>query len=193
MAKPKQQVPAIADELVISKIHTVRGHKVMLDSDLAELYQVETRRLNEQVKRNIERFPSDFMFELTVQEWDALKSQNATSSWGGRRKTPSVFTEHGVLMLSSVLNSATASLVNIQIMRQFVRMRDLYTNHKELMFELEKVRSTVGHNSRDIKVIFNILNRMRKEEENRLLLAQVAKVKQRPVVGFKQGKHKPER
>jgi hypothetical protein len=92
----------LADEVIISKIYLIREHKVMLDVDLAELYQVETRRLNEQVKRNIARFPEDFMFQLTENEWKDLKSQNATSSWGGRRKEPYAFTEHGVLMLSSV-------------------------------------------------------------------------------------------
>lgn len=151
---------------------------------------MQTRRLNEQVRRNIERFPEDFRFELTQAEWEILMSQNATSSWGGRRKIPSVFTEHGVLMLSSVLNSATASLVNIQIMRQFVRMRGLYTNHKELMLELEKVRSTVGHHGRHIKAIFNHLKKMEKREEERLLLAQVAASKPRPTVGFKSVKDK---
>ena len=89
----------------------------MLDNDLADLYQVETRRLNEQVKRNIDSFPEDFMFQLNEKEWENLKSQNATSSWGGRRKKPYAFTEHGVLMLSSVLNSDRAIQVNIQIMR----------------------------------------------------------------------------
>ena len=107
----------LADEVIISKIYLIREHKVMLDDDLAELYQVQTRRLNEQVKRNIDRFPDDFMFQLDEKEWENLKSQNATSSWGGRRKKPYAFTEHGVLMLSSVLNSDRAIQVNIQIMR----------------------------------------------------------------------------
>ncbi len=109
----KESLPAIADELVISRIHTVCGHKVMLDSDLAELYQVATKRVNEQVKRNSDRFPEDFIFELTDEEWENLRSQFATSRWGGRRRPPSVFTEHGILMLSSVLNSSTAIMVNI--------------------------------------------------------------------------------
>ena len=98
----------IPDEIISSKIYLIREQKVMLDNDLAELYQVETRRLNEQVKRNIDRFPEDFMFQLTQEEFENLKSQNATSSWGGRRKLPYAFTEHGVLMLSSVLNSKRA-------------------------------------------------------------------------------------
>lgn len=90
----------IPDEVVMSKIYIIRDQKVMLDEDLAELYGVETRRLNEQVSRNLDRFPSDFMFELDDKEFVDLKSQNATSSWGGRRKLPKAFTEHGVLMLS---------------------------------------------------------------------------------------------
>ncbi|MBK6634463.1 MAG: ORF6N domain-containing protein [Chitinophagaceae bacterium] len=99
----------------MNKIYLIRGQKVMLDSDLSALYQVETRRLNEQVTRNKERFPEDFMFQLTVDEYENLISQFATSSWGGRRKLPYAFTEQGVAMLSSVLNSPTAINVNIQI------------------------------------------------------------------------------
>lgn len=167
----KESTPAIAEEQVMSKIHTVRGYKVMLDRDLAELYQVETKRVNEQVKRNSERFPEDFMFELTQEEWENLKSQIATSSWGGRRTLPSVFTEHGILMLSSVLNSSTAILVNIQIMRQFVRIRELFTNHKELMLEMERIRGTVSHHDRDIRAIFKHLKKMEQRDEERRLLA----------------------
>ena len=95
----------IPDEVVASKIYYIREQKVMLDSDLAELYEVETRVLNQQVKRNLDRFPEDFMFQLSEKEWETLKSQSTAPSWGGRRKAPYAFTEHGVLMLSSVLNS----------------------------------------------------------------------------------------
>jgi len=95
----------IPDELIKNKIHLIRGQKVILDNDLAELYAVKTGRLNEQVKRNIDRFPEDFMFQLDYKEFENLKSQFATSRWGGRRKLPYAFTEHGVLMLSSILNS----------------------------------------------------------------------------------------
>jgi len=100
-------------ELIASKIYLIRGVKVMLDRDLAELYGVETKRLKEQVRRNIERFPEDFMFELTKDEINNLRSQFATSSWGGARYLPMAFSEHGVLMLSSVLNSERAVQVNI--------------------------------------------------------------------------------
>ncbi|MBL8010557.1 MAG: ORF6N domain-containing protein, partial [Flavobacteriales bacterium] len=115
----KKRSVTIPDEAVIRRIHVIRGQKVMLDRDLAELYGVETRRLNEQVRRNIDRFPEDFMFEMTSEELADWKSQFATSNREvmGLRKRPLVFTEHGVLMLSSVLNSKTAVAVNIQIIR----------------------------------------------------------------------------
>src|SRR5512145_744779 len=108
-----------------SRILFIRGQKVMLDADLAELYGVETRRLNEQVSRNIERFPVDFMFQLTAEEFANLKSQFATSSWGGRRKLPYAFTEHGAIMAASVLNSQRAIEISVHVVRAFVRLRDL--------------------------------------------------------------------
>jgi hypothetical protein len=123
----------IPEEVIASKIYLIRDTKVMLDSDLAELYQLETRRLNEQVKRNLSRFPDDFMFQLTVEEWQILKSQIATSRWGGRRTTPFVFTEHGVLMLSSVLNSERAIEVNIKIMRVYTKIKEMLLTHKDLL------------------------------------------------------------
>ena len=110
-------------EEIRSRIHTIRGKQVMLDKDLAELYGVEVKRLNEAVKRNIERFPDDFMFQLQQEEWEILKSQFATSSWGGTRKLPFAFTEQGVAMLSGVLRSPIAVEVNIRIMRTFVAVR----------------------------------------------------------------------
>ncbi len=112
-------------QLIQNRIYEIRGCRVMLDFDLAQLYQVETRRLNEAVKRNIKRFPSDFMFQLSQEEYTNLMSQIATSSWGGARKLPFAFTEQGVAMLSSVLRSPTAIEVNISIMRAFVAMRQL--------------------------------------------------------------------
>jgi hypothetical protein len=135
----------LPDEVIYRKIYYIRGQKVMLDSDLAELYGVETKRLNEQVRRNSERFPKDFMFQLTEREWNNLKSQFATSSvetlenWGGRRTLPCVFTEHGVLMLSSVLNSKQAIAVNIQIMRVYIRIKELFQTDKELILNMEEI------------------------------------------------------
>lgn len=112
-------------QLIQSKIYELRGQKVMLDFDLAEMYQVETRVLNQAVKRNIKRFPPDFMFQLTPDEWEVLKSQFVISSWGGTRKLPFAFTEQGLAMLSGVLNSDIAIQVNINIMRAFVAVRQM--------------------------------------------------------------------
>lgn len=115
-------------ELIQSKIYEIRGQRVMLDFDLAALYQVETRVLNQAVKRNMKRFPSDFMFQLTSDEWAILKSQFVISSWGGTRKLPYAFTEQGLAMLSGVLNSDIAIQVNINIMRAFVAVRQMLAN-----------------------------------------------------------------
>lgn len=135
---------AIGDQLpetinIQPMIRVIRDQQVMLDSDLAALYGVETRRLNEQVRRNIERFPNDFMFQLRKDELDNLMSQNATSSWGGIRKLPYAFTEQGIAMLSSVLKSKTAVEVNIRIMRAFVSMRHFITTNAQLFQRLETI------------------------------------------------------
>lgn len=145
---------------MVSKIYYIRGYKVMLDEDLAELYQVPTRQLNQQIKRNIERFPEDFMFQLTDEEFKNLKSQFVTSSWGGRRKLPSAFTEHGVLMLSSVLSSKRAVAVNIQIMRIYTKLRELLLTHKNILLKLEQLERQVVQNSEDIQVIFRALKEL---------------------------------
>ncbi len=150
----------VADEMIVTKIYLLRGQKVMLDEDLAELYQVPTGRLNEQVKRNIARFPADFMFQLTKEEFENLKSQNATSSWGGRRKLPSAFTEHGVLMLSSVLNSERAVSVNIQIMRIYTKMREMLMTNQEILLKLEQLERQTFQNSDDIQMIFTALKEL---------------------------------
>ena len=152
---------------LLSKIHVIRNVKVMIDEDLAQLYEVETRRLNEQVKRNIDRFPKDFMFQLTKEEFENLKSQNATSSWGGRRKLPNVFTEHGVLMLSSVLNSKKSIQVNIQIMRVFTRMRELLLNHKDLILKVQKIESSLEGQGHEIQVLFEYIKRLMEERESK--------------------------
>lgn len=183
----------VSSDCIESVIFEFRGVKVMLDQDLAELYAVETKYLKRQVKRNIERFPEDFMFELNTEEFENLRSQLGTSSWGGTRYAPMAFTEQGIAQLSSVLNSPRAIAVNIQVIRLFTRMRAVLSTHKELLLQLEKLRGTVTHNTRDIKVVFNLLKKMQAEERNRLLLLQIAgeKKKHRPVVGFKTDKGKP--
>ena len=140
---------------VESRILLVRGHKVMLDADLAELYGVPTKRLNEAVRRNATRFPEDFMFQITAEEAENLRSQIATSSlWGGRRYLPLAFTEQGVSMLSSVLNSERAIQVNVAIMRAFVRIRKLLTSHKDLARKLEALE---GKYDAQFKVVFDAI------------------------------------
>ncbi len=145
----------INDDRIISKIFYIRGQKVMLDEDLAKLYNVETKRLNEQVKRNIDRFPKDFMFQLTPKEFGNLKSQIATSSWGGKRKLPLAFTEHGILMLSGVLNSKVAIKVNVRIIRIFIKMREMLLTHKDILLKLEQLEKEVTDNTKDIQIIFH--------------------------------------
>ncbi|NGM65469.1 ORF6N domain-containing protein [Sphingobacterium sp. SGR-19] len=169
MRKTKTELKAIAiaDDVLANKIYEFRGQKVMLDSDLAELYGVETKRLNEQVRRNASRFPDDFMFNLSNDEIIILKSQIATSSWGGRRKAPNVFTEHGVLMLSSVLHSEQAIQVNIQIMRIFAKIRQYFSDNTEIKIEIAEIKYTVeniakkqkGHDQ-NIELLFEYIDRL---------------------------------
>lgn len=141
----------------------------MLDRDLAEMYGVETKRLNEQVKRNEKRFPSDFMFQMTEKELENWKSQIATSNKErmGLRKLPNVFTEQGVAMLSSVLNSETAIEVNIQIIRIFTRMREIFLSHKDILLKMEQLEKKIlkqnektHKNEEDIQLIFNALKQL---------------------------------
>jgi ORF6N domain len=134
---------AIATRQIESSIVVVRGQRVLLDSILADLYGVTTSAVNQAVKRNPERFPEDFVFQLTPSEFTNLKSQSVTSSWGGQRKPPWAFTEHGVAMLSSVLRSATAARVNVEIMRAFVRLRRLLATPGELAQQIAKLAETV--------------------------------------------------
>ena len=150
----------LPDENIISKIYFIRGQKVMLDRDLAEMYGVETRILNQSVKRNADRFPEDFMFQLTQEEFENLISQIVTSSWGGIRKPPFAFTEQGVSMLSGVLNSAVAIKVHIQIIRIFTKMRELLLTNKDILLKLEKMEKDVKENKEDIAVIFKALKQL---------------------------------
>ena len=138
-------------QIIQSKIYEIRGQKVMLDRDLAELYQVETRVLNQAVKRNIKRFPSDFMFQVTEDEFEILKSQFVISSWGGVRKLPFAFTEQGLAMLSGILNSDVAIEVNISIMRAFVAVRRLMANppdyndiNDDTRMQIELINQTIA-------------------------------------------------
>ena len=159
MGKKKATTSLIPAERIERRILLVRGKKVMLDSDLAELYGVTTGRLNEQVRRNRDRFPDDFAFQLTTEEFGVLMSQIAISKpgRGGRRKRPWVFTEHGILMLSSVLHSERAAQVNIQIMRTFVRLRGLLASHEELAQKLTALERKYDH---QFKVVFDAIREL---------------------------------
>jgi DNA-binding PadR family transcriptional regulator len=165
-------------EVVKSKIFLIRGQKVFLDSDLAELYGVETRRLNEQVSRNRSRFPDDFMFQLNPQEFAGLISQTAISKpgRGGRRKMPYAFTEQGVAMLSSVLNSDRAVQVNIAIMRAFVQMRELATSNRELARKIDALEKKHAQHDQQFVAVFDAIRQMLEPVE-----------KKRRKIGFGQG------
>ena len=150
----------ISREVIERKIYLIRGHRVMLSMDLAGLYGVPPMRLNEQVKRNIKRFPDDFMFQLSEEEYGILKSQIAISSWGGRRHRPYAFTEQGVAMLSSVLNSERAIQVNIAIMRAFVRLKAVLSTHKELAHKLKELENRIEKHDAEIKSIFDAIRQL---------------------------------
>jgi hypothetical protein len=152
----------IPQENIENRIIQIRGRKVMLDSDLAELYGVPTSRLNEQVKRNMERFPDDFMYQLSQEEAEILRSHFAISNKGrgGRRFLPYVFTEQGVAMLSSVLNSKRAIQVNIQIMRAFTRLRELMISHKDLARKIDDLEHKFKEHDQNIIVIFQAIKEL---------------------------------
>lgn len=154
---------ALTDEMIMSKIYIIRGQKVMLDRDLSQLYGVETKQLKRQVKRNMERFPEDFMLELSEQEFQEWRSQFGTSNEGdkmGLRYAPYAFTEQGVAQLSSVLNSPLAIKVNIQIIRIFTRMREMWLTHKDILLKLEELENKVAGQDREIQVIFEYLKQL---------------------------------
>ena len=154
MKKENDKIGPVVEE----RIYSLRSLQVMIDSDLAELYQVSTKRLNEQVKRNIKRFPADFMFQLTEVEWKDLRSQNATSSWGGRRNLPFVFTEHGITTLSGILKSDIAIKVNISIVRAFVQMRKTIKKHKEILTIKQELQLHIENSNNNFELIFKELD-----------------------------------
>lgn len=144
-------------QLIQNKIYEIRGQRIMLDFDLAEMYETETKRLKEAVRRNIDRFPDDFMFLLTQEEFENLRTQIATSSHGGTRYMPFAFTEQGVAMLSSVLNSKKAIQVNITVIRAFVVLRQHLTNYKELKEQLMEIEKQMNIKFTDITQAINYL------------------------------------
>jgi len=155
----------IPSEIITNKIFLIRNQKVMLDTDLAELYAIETKQLKRQVRRNIERFPDDFMFELSAVEYEILKSQFGTSSWGGNRLAPMAFTEQGVAMLSSVLNSATAIKVNIQIIRVFTKIRAALADNLNIKLEIEEIKKKLSNQTKNIELVFNYLDELIDKQE----------------------------
>lgn len=151
----------ISESHIFNVIFVVRSSKVILDSDLAELYGVETRRLNEQVRRNIEKFPEDFIFQLTNAEFQNLKSQIATSSskWGGRRKLPLVFTEHGALQAANVLNSSQANKMSVFIVRAFIRLREMVLTNEKLARKVDQLERRVSDHD---EVLIDLIHEIRK-------------------------------
>jgi phage regulator Rha-like protein len=173
----------IPTDWIQKRIYLIRNQKVMIDSDLAELYGIETKILNKAVSRNIDRFPEDFMFQLTIEEWDSLRFHFGTSKAGrgGRRYLPFVFTEQGVAMLSSVLSSKLAVKVNIQIMRAFVKLREILSTHKELAQKLKELELKFESHDEKIIAIFEAINQ---------LIAQPEKPKRKIGFGVEEPKYK---
>ncbi len=154
-------LPVIFEEKIVDKIHLVRGLKVMIDKDIAELYGIETKRLKEQVNRNLNRFPSHYMIELTKEEYESLRSQNATLKQGAHTKyLPYAFTEHGVLMLANVLKSSRAIEMSIKVIDVFVKLREMLLTNKDILLKLELLEKQVVQNSDEIRTIFEALKQL---------------------------------
>jgi len=157
----------ISQEVIMSKIYLIRGMKIMLDKDLAELYGVETKQLKRAVRRNEKRFPQDFMFELPQNELENLRSHFGTSRWGGVRYPPMAFTEQGVAMLSSVLNSERAILVNIQIIRIFTKMRKMLMAHKDVIEKLSQIEHKLVDHDDKILLIFEYIKQLEQAKQQK--------------------------
>lgn len=167
-------IDIIPNETIVNKIYVFRGVKVMLDRDIAELYGVETRVLNQAVKRNIDRFPDDFMFQVNEDEFKILISQNVTSSWGGTRKMPYAFTEHGILMLSNLISSGRAVSVSIQIIRVFTKLRQMLSTHEDLKKKIEDMEKKYDH---QFKIVFDAIRKLITDDQ-----------KPKPKIGFERTK-----
>ena len=176
-----QITKSIPEELITERIFLIRGQKVMIDRDLAELYGVETRILNQAVRRNIKRFPGDFMFQLTIKEMDNWMSQIVMSNREkmGLRKPPLVFTEQGVAQLSSVLNSDRAIMVNINIIRVFTKIRSILEAHKDLLLKIDKLQLKDSEHDKNINLIFEYLKKLEDDHKDKKELSE------RKRIGFK--------
>lgn len=176
----------LPDEKIIKKIYVIREQKVMLDFDLAALYDVETNYLKRQVRRNIDRFPEDFLFELSPQEFKDLRSQFGTSSWGGVRYSPMAFTEQGLAMLSGVINSGKAIAMNIAIMRAFVSMRKYILTYETLSKKIEELRQHIGEHDIQLNAIYSALENLMDDKVDKELKEREWIERKR--IGFKTGK-----
>ena len=175
----EKNLPAIPDETIINKIYIIRGQKVMLDRDLAELYGVETKVLKQAVKRNLDIFPDYFMFELNNEEFKNLRSQIVTSSWGGQRYLPFAFTEHGILQLANVLRSPLARKMSVRIIDVFIKMREMLNLNSELFEKLSDLeKKYIGHDEQ-IMLLFEYLSRLEEAKQQEIEYAN------RKRIGFK--------
>ena len=164
----------VPNEIIINKIYLIRNLKVMLDSDLSELYNIETKQLKRQVRRNLERFPEDFMFELNKIEYEILRSQIGTLKKGEHSKyLPMVFTEQGVAMLSSVLSSPTAIRVNIEIVRVFTKIRESLTDNLNMKLEIEDIKKKLTNQDKNIELVFSYLDELIDKQENPLVRTKI--------------------
>ena len=162
-AMVEREASLVPEEVIQNKIYWPRGRKVILDKDLARLYGVSTSQLTRQVRRNIERFPQDFMMQMTHDEFNNLKCQFGTSSWGGTRKLPLAFTEQGVAMLSGVLHSLRAIRVNIQIMRVFVKLKEALLSHKDLAQKIEELELKFKDHDKKLVLVFEAIKQLLKD------------------------------
>src|SRR5450759_876959 len=186
MAKAKRNIiKLIPEERIVNKIHIIRDQKVMLDFDLAVLYEVETKRLNEQVKRNIDRFPKDFMFRLTSKEWNFIRSQFATSSQSKRKDTytPYAFTEHGVTMLASVLKSERAVKMSIAVVRAFIELKKNALQYNELIEQIENLKNHLGEHDVQLNSIYEAIENLLDAKTDKELKEEAWRNRKR--IGFK--------
>lgn len=184
MNENNKNIIMLPDEVIMNKIYLIRGKQVMVDKDLAELYETETKVLKQAVRRNVDIFPEHFMFELTEEEFKNLRSQTVTSTWGGQRYLPFVFTEHGILQLANVIRSPRARKMSVRIIEVFIKMHEMLQTHKELFQKLSDLEMKFAEHDNKILVIFEYLKQLEKAKQEEL------EQKNRPRIGYKQNKKK---
>jgi hypothetical protein len=179
MPQDDENIIMLPDEIIMRKIYFVRGKEIMLDKDLAELYETETKVLKQAVRRNRDIFPEHFMFELTEKEFKNLRSQTVTSSWGGQRYAPFAFTEHGILQLANVIRSPRARKMSVKIIEVFIKMHEMLQTHRVLFEKLQNLEKEIADHDSKILVIFEYLKQLEKHKQ------EESDQKNRPRVGFK--------